>query len=57
MRKRGAGENSPIKRFVGRVYKSLAIRSRELMARLAGVRKESRKVVVLKRGIVKEIAI
>ena len=51
MKRRGADENSSIIRFIGGVYKSLAI-SRELMAR---VRDESRKVVY--KGIVKEIVI
>ena len=53
MRKRGTGECSPIKRFVGELYKVMAISS-ELMAR---VRNESWSVVVYEKGIAKEIAI
>ena len=54
MRKRGSGETPSVIRLIRGVYKSLAIRSSELMARLSGVRKESRKVVVFEKGIVKE---
>ena len=52
MRKRGSGESSPVISFIGGVYKSLAIRSSELMAR---VRNESNSVVY--KEIVKEIVI
>lgn len=54
MRKRGSGETPSVIRFIGGVYKVMAISS-ELMARLSGVRKESRKVVVFEKGIVKGV--
>ena len=52
MRKRGSGETPPGNRINPGIYKSLAIRSSELMAR---VRDKSSRVVY--KGIVKELAI
>ena len=54
MRKRGSGETPSVRTFIGGAYKAIAI-SGELMARLSGVRKESRKVVVFEKGIVKGV--
>ena len=52
MRKRGSGETPSVRTFIGGAYKVMAI-SGELMARLSGVRKESRALDVYKKGIVK----
>ena len=52
MGKRGSGETPSVIRFIGGVYKVMAI-SGELMARLSGVRKESRVLDVYEKGIVK----
>ena len=52
MRKRGSGETPSVRTFIGGAYKAIAI-SGELMARLSGVRKESRVFDVYKKGIVK----
>ena len=54
MKRRGSGETSLMNCFVRKVYKVMAISS-ELMARLSGVRKESRGLVVYEKGIVKEV--
>ena len=54
MEKRGSGETSPVIGLIRGVYKSLAIRTSELMAR---VKNESWTVVVFEKGIMKGLAI
>jgi len=54
MKKEEAGKSFLIESISRRAYKVIVISS-ELMARLTGVRNESGRVVVLKRGIVKEV--
>ena len=56
MKRRGVSDNSPVKQFVGGVYKAIAISS-ELMARLTGVRNESWSVVVFGKGAVTEVVV
>lgn len=46
MKRRGSGETPSVRTFIGWVYKSLAIRTSELMARLLGVSNESFSIVV-----------
>ena len=45
MGKRGSGETPSVIGLIQGVYKCLAIRNSELIARLAGVREESQSVV------------
>jgi len=52
MKRRGAGENSPVIRFIGGVYKGIGFQIGELKARVG---EESWSVVVFENGIVKEI--
>ena len=53
MKRRGVSDNSPVKQFIGGVYKVIGFWFGELKAR---VRNESQNVVVYK-GIVKEVVI
>ena len=55
MKKREAGEDSTIIRFVERVYKT-SHKCSEFVTRLSGVRNDSWGLVVFENGIVKEIA-
>ena len=52
--KRGAGENPSVIGFIAGIYKGMAIRNSELIAR---VRNESWSVVIYEKEIVKELAI
>ena len=55
MKKERAGEDSPIKQFIGGVYKAFGFWFCELKTRLLGVRHESVSVVVFENRVVTEV--
>ena len=57
MKRRGVGENSPIKQFIGGVYKVIGFWFGKLKTRLLGVRNDSWGLVVFEKEIVKETVI
>jgi len=52
MKRRGVGENSPVIRFIGGLYKAIGFQIGELKARVG---EESWSVVVFEKGIMREV--